>query len=62
MRPSCDQHRVPLHRVIRGGKPAWECPYSHQFRSQHTEKPLCRKCHRKPAYSEGLCYPCWYYR
>jgi len=47
---------------ISGGKSTWLCQYSHHHDAEPTQKPMCRRCHQREVYSEGLCYPCWYYR
>ena len=64
MRPCCDKHRIPLRRThLPSGKVLWLCRYSHKphFQTQR-QAPACRRCKRPGVYSEGLCYPCWYYR
>ena len=59
----CAQHRVSLRRKWLGGKPTLVCPYSHtRINRDPAPRKMCRKCQREPAGSEGLCYPCRYYR
>ena len=59
----CAQHKVSLRRQWLGGKLTLVCRYSHTRINRDPAPPkMCRKCHREPAGSEGLCYPCRYYR
>ena len=60
----CEKHRVRLRLVGHDGrgKPVWRCPYWHGSRPRDSGGPACRKCDASGVYSEGLCYPCWYYR
>ena len=59
----CNKHRVSLRRKWLGGKPTLRCPYSHtRINRDPFPGTPCRKCGKDGVYSEGLCYPCHYYR
>ena len=59
----CDKHKVSLRRKWLGGKPTLQCPYSHtRINRDPFPRTPCRKCGKPGVYSEGLCYPCHYYR
>ena len=64
MHPRCEKHHIRLRRVIlSSGKLTWLCQYSHGPRFRFYRAPAtCRKGKEPGVYSEGFCYPCWYYR
>ncbi len=63
MRPRCPKHHVPLRPVtLPGGKTTWLCQHSHFRHQEPPVRPICSRCHQRQVYSEGLWYPCWYYR
>ena len=59
----CDKHRVSLRRKWIGGKVTLVCRFSHtRINRNPFPRTPCRKCGKPGIYSEGLCYPCHYYR
>jgi hypothetical protein len=60
----CKKHDIPPRRTITSsGKVIWLCRYSLRARFRlHCLPAFCPKCKEPGVYSEGLCYPCWYYR
>ncbi len=58
-----NKHKVSLRRKWLGGKLTLICRYSHgRVNRDPSPQTPCRKCGKPGVYSEGLCYPCHYYR